>query len=243
MLVVFKTEKLPRHHHFLFTSVVKAALETSNPEMQEKMYHFTKKQTNKEMKPFTGSIYLNNYSLENGEFTIHQDVSLTISSPNPEFMLYLYNGFVQKKRFIYQSYELTLIHIKMLPETLPKSSKVLFKTVSPIVMKTKNGKYLDFYDESYQRELNYAANECLTAIASRSLYQQLAFTPVVMRKKVVQLKHDSFEKLNAQKILYMNASEGTFLLEGHPEDLAILAQTGLGFRRSTFFGFIQMINE
>ncbi len=41
----------------------------------------------------------------------------------------------------------------------------------------------------------------------------------------------------------MNAHEGNFILEGHPEDLSILTQAGLGFRRALFFGHIEMINE
>ncbi|MFD3448272.1 CRISPR-associated endoribonuclease Cas6 [Microbacteriaceae bacterium 4G12] len=243
LLIVFKTEKLPRHNHFLFASVVKSALQVSNPQMQFEMYHYTQDQANKEMRPFTGAIYLNGYTLENEEFMIHQDVRLTISSSNAEFMLNLYNGFVQKKSYKYQSYELSLVHIKMLPEKLPKTNRVLFKTLSPLVIKDRDNRYLDLNDENYQTELNYAANECMKAVAKRSLYGPIILTPIVMHKKVVQLKHDSFKALNAQSILYMNAYEGTFLLEGHPEDLNILAQAGLGFRRSTFFGCIEMINE
>lgn len=243
LLVVLKARKLPRHHHFLFASLVKSALATSNAQMQYEMYHYTPKQANKEMRPFTGAIYLNNYTLEDGEFTIHQDVRFTISSPNAEFILNLYNGFVQKTDYKYQSYELSLSHIKMLPERLPKTNRVVFKTLSPIVIKNKDGKYLDLHDENYQIELNYAANECMKAVAKRPLYKPITLTPVVMNKKVVQLKHDSFAALNAQNILYMNAYEGTFLLEGTPEDLNILAQVGLGFRRSIFFGCIEMINE
>ncbi|UZN01390.1 hypothetical protein OL548_33990 (plasmid) [Lysinibacillus sp. MHQ-1] len=59
----------------------------------------------------------------------------------------------------------------------------------------------------------------------------------------MQLKHDKFAKLNDKGILYMNAHEGNFILEGHPEDLSILTQAGLGFRRALFFGHIEMINE
>lgn len=207
------------------------------------MYHYTPSKANKEMRPFTGAIYLNDYTLGNGEFTIHQDVRLTISSPNVEFILNLYNGFVQKKSYKYRSYELFLDHIKMLPEKLPKTNRVLFKTLSPLIIKNRDGQYLDLQDENYQTELNYAANECMKAVAKRSLNKPITLTPIVMHKKVVQLQHDSFAALNAQNILYMNAYEGTFLLEGHPEDLNILAQAGLGFRRSTFFGCIEMINE
>ncbi|PEA54782.1 CRISPR-associated endoribonuclease Cas6 [Bacillus pseudomycoides] len=243
LLIVFKARKLPRHHHFLFASLVKSALATSNSQMQYEMYHYTPNQANKEMRPFTGAIYLNDYTLEDGEFTIHQDVRLTISSSNTEFLLNVYNGFVQKKSYRYQSYELFLEHIKMLPEKLPKTNRVLFKTLSSIVIKDRDGKYLDLHDENYQTELNYAANECMKAVAKRFLYKPITLTPVVMNKKVVQLKHDSFAALNAQSILYMNAYEGTFLLEGAPEDLDILAQAGLGFRRSIFFGCIEMINE
>lgn len=243
LLVVFKTKKLPRHHQFLFASIVKSALSNSNPEMQKKMYRYSENQANKMMRPFTGAIYLNKYILENGEFSIQGDVRLTMSSPDAEFMLYLYNGFVQQQCFKYQSYELTLEKIQILPQKLPKSNRVLMKTNSPLIVKNSLGKYLEIDDSTYVTELNYAANECMKSIMGRSLYEPIAFTPIAMHKKVVQLKHDKFAKLNDKGILYMNAHEGNFILEGHPEDLSILTQAGLGFRRALFFGHIEMINE
>lgn len=243
ILVVFKTDKLPKHHHFLFSSVIKSALSHSNPGLQKEMYHYSETQANKMMRPFTGSIYLNKYSLGNEEFLIQGDVHLTISSPNIKFMLFLYNGIVQKQYFKYQSYELSLVEIRILPEKIPNSNTVFMKTKSPIIVKNASGKYLEIDDTSYVKELNYAANECVKSIMKRSLYEPITFTPIAMHKKVVQLKHDKFVKLNDKRILYMNAYEGSFLLDGHPEDIALLTQAGLGFRRALFFGHIEMINE
>lgn len=243
LLVVFETKKLPRHFHFMFSSIVKAALEVSNPQYQKALYQFTEEKANKTQKPFTGAIKLENYSLENEEFLLNGNVRLIISSSDAEFMLNLYNGFVQKRKYQFKSYELTVSHIKMLPEKLPNTQRALFKTLSPIIIRDRDGKFLGLEDSNYQRELNYISNECIKALEKRELYEPLKFTPIVMHKKVIQLKHDAFKNLNAQHILYMNAYEGSFVLEGDSRDLALLTQAGLGFRRSTFFGCIELINE
>lgn len=241
--IIFETKKIPRHYNFLGVSVVKAGLTAANSELKESLYHLDDKRANKAMRPFTGAIYLNGYTLENDEFLIHQDIRMTISSPDIGFMLNLYNGLLEQEQIQYKTYTLMIKDIKFLPEKLPTKSQALFKTNSAIVVKNRNNRYLNIGDSNYEKELNYAANECLKSIAGRPLYQSLVFTPVAMKKKVVQLKHEKFKNLNAKGLLYLNAFEGTFVLGGHPEDLAILAQAGLGFRRSQMLGCIEMINE
>ncbi|KOY83409.1 CRISPR-associated endoribonuclease Cas6 [Lysinibacillus macroides] len=241
--IIAETKKIPRHYHFIGVSIVKAGLSLANPELMESMYNFEGNQANKMMRPFTGAIYLNGYTLEHEEFTIHQDIRITISSSDIAFMLTLYNGLLVQQHIQYKSYTLNIKDVKFLPEKLPTKSQALFRTNSTIVMKDKNNQYLNIDDPNYEKELNYAANECLKSIVGRALHQPLVFTPVAMQKKVVQLKHDKFINLNAKGILYLNGFEGSFVLGGHAEDLALLTQVGLGFRRSQMLGCIEMINE
>ncbi len=241
--IIMEAEKIPKHYHFLAGSVVKAGLSSVNPELKESLYSFEEHQANKAMRPFTGAIYLNGYTLEGDEFIIHQDIRMTISSSDINFMITLYNGLLEHQQMQYKSYTLHIKHVKFLSEKLPTKSQALFKTNSTIVIKDKNNQYLNIDDPDYEKELNYAANECLKSVAGRTLHQPLVFTSVMMHKKVVQLKHDKFKNLNEKGILYLNGFEGSFVLGGHPEDLALLTQTGIGFRRSQMLGCIEMVNE
>jgi len=242
LLIVFQPAKLPKQYNFMFTSIVKAALELSSPETIKELYSYGEK-ANKKAKSFTGSIFLQDYVIEETEIKVNGEIRVTISSPDPEFILYLYNGIVQKKMFRYQAYEVQLAYVKVLFEKLPTKRKVLFKTNSPIAVKNKEGRFLDVNDPSYSEDFNYIANVIVKAVTGRNLLEPLSFTPVIMKKKVVQLKHHSFAKLNKESILFVNCFEGSFILEGAVEDLAILASSGLGVRRSQFFGSIQMLQE
>lgn len=243
LLATIEAERMPLRPHFLAASVIKSALTISNPQLKDQLYDFSEHQSNKTMKPFSGAIYLNDYTVEKQQLLIHKNVQLLISSPDAEFILYVYNGLVQQAHYTYQQYPLHVQSVKILPEKLPKTNRALFKTLSPLIIKNHNNKYLDITHPDYEQELNYAANECIKSLQQRGLYEKLTFTPVLMHKKVVQLQHEKFAKLNEKSTLYMNAYEGSFLLEGHPADLALLTQSGLGFRRSLLFGAIELVHE
>lgn len=240
--IILDCEKVPKHYHFAMSSLVKYALNVSNPELAKSLYSYSNGRTNKKLKPFTGDIQLNNYELQNEEFIIHSNIYLNISSPDPEFILYVYNGFIQQRIFQYKNYNFKVLQVKVLKEKLPNANKVLCQTRSPIVIRNREGKFLDIDDPSYIRELNYISNEFLKQYEGRSLYSPLKFTPVMMSKKVVQLKHEAFKNVNPQNILYLNSYEGSFILEGDQRDIRILVQAGIGFRRSEFLGCIEFIH-
>lgn len=240
--VNFNVPSLPRRYHFLFTSIIKAALDTSAPDLQKKLYSFGDK-PNKSPKPFTGSIFLNSYRLEDEIFYVDGNARMTISSPDTEFLFHLYNGFIQKQEYKYKNFHLQVNHIRILKEKLPTKRKVLFNAISPIVIRNKSGRFLSIEDENYEREFNYICNEVVKSYSGVELKEELRFHPVLMKKQVVQLQHDSFKNLNDQSILYVQCYKGTFILEGNQDDLRLLTMLGLGHRRSSFFGNIEMINE
>lgn len=241
--VILKGDRLPRFYHFVMSSLVKNALSVTNPDLVNTLYYFSEGRANKQIKPFTGYVQMTDYELLDDEFNVRGEIRLTISSPDVEFILHLYNGFIQQREFRYKHFEFKVSHVKVLQEKLPKTGKVLCQTKSPIVIRNREGKFLNIEDPDYLTELNYISNECVKQLEGRSLYSPIKLTPVLMTKKVVQLKHEAFKKLNPQNIMYLNSYEGSFILEGDPRDIRILVQCGLGFRRSEFLGFIDFIHE
>lgn len=240
---VLKGERVPRHYHFQMSSLVKNALSVTNPDLVNTLYYFSDGKANKQIKPFTGYVQMTDYELLDDEFIVRGEIRLTISSPDVEFILHLYNGFIQQREYRYKHFEFTVSHVKVLQEKLPQTGKVLCQTKSPIVIRNRQGEFLNIEDSDYLAELNYISNECVKQLEGRSLYSPIKLTPVLMTKKVVQLKHEAFKKLNPQHIMYLNAFQGSFILEGDPRDIRLLVQTGLGFRRSEFLGFIEFIHE
>lgn len=241
--VILEGGNFPRHYHFALSSFVKNALSASNPAIVETLYKFSDGKANKQIKPFTGSVHMNNYELQGDEFIVHGDIRLNISSPDVEFILNLYNGLIQQRVFQYKNYNFKVLHVKVLQEKLPKTGKVLCQTQSPIVVRNREGKFLDIDDPDYLKELNYISNECMKQLEGRFLYSPIKLTPVLMKKKVVQLKHEAFKGLNPQGVLFLNAFVGSFILEGDPRDIQILVQAGIGFRRAEFLGNIEVIHE
>ena len=242
MEVRFKAPILPRRYHFLFTSVIKSAMEISSPDFQKEMYYYGEK-SNKQIKPFTGSILLNNYELKNDTFIISGDVCLIISSYDPEFMIHLYNGFITKTEYFYKEFSLSVLQVRFLTEKLPSKNKALFLAHSPIALKGKSGRYLAIDDANYETELNYICNKIINAATRRDLLNPLRFNPVLMKKNIVQLQHDAFQTMNEKSVLYVESYSGTFILEGSVDDLKILTMGGIGNRRSEFFGNIELVNE
>jgi len=136
-----------------------------------------------------------------------------------------------------------LQRVNLLKEKLPTKDEAVFKTLSPIAVKGKQGSFLDLEDDEYRDALNYISNEMLKRFRGFRLKEPLVFEPINLKKQVVKLKHEEFAMLNEEQILYVNAYRGTFRLKGDPEDLALITQLGLGFRRSSGFGNLQLVEE
>lgn len=240
--ITFKAPVLPRHYHFLFSSVIKSAIGSSAPRIKEELYYYGDKK-NKATKPFCGSIFLSSYELKENFFYNNGDVILTVSSPDTELILFLYNGFIQKQHYTYKDFKLDVKRVGIEEKRLPKYNKALYKTISPIAVRRKDGYFLSIEDDDYEKELNYICNQIIKEYTGRNLKRSIAFQPVLMEKQIVQFKHNSFKRLNDQSILYVQAHKGTFILEGHNEDLKLLTVLGMGNRRNTFLGNIKLIDE
>jgi len=237
---VFEGEKIPVSYQYLFASIVKGSIETSSKEKFQEIYYHGDKKT-KQSKNFVFSVFMKDFEVVDETFEVKGDIKLIVSSPDSELMLYIYNGLLVKREVKYKGYELTLKRVNLLKEKLPTNGEVLFKTLSPIAVKGKSGAFLDLEAEEYTDALNYISSEMLRDFRGYGLKKPLEFVPIAMKKQVVKLKHEEFEALNEDMILYVNAYRGTFKLKGDPEDLVLITQTGLGFRRSSGFGNVQLV--
>ena len=236
----FKATAIPITYHYLFASLIKKAIAHSSSEFYEEMYLYNDKKT-KRSKNFTFSVFLNDYSIEKDEIDVKGNIKWVISSPSDKFILFLYNGLLDNKKFNYKEKTLILDKVRLMNEILPKESEVIFKTLSPIVIKNKIGKFIGPEDSEYIEALNYICNQNLKNIRGTGLKKALNFVPIQMKKQVVKQKHEEFKSINEEGILYVTAYRGIFKLEGDIEDLRLLTQAGLGFRRSQGFGLLALM--
>lgn len=237
---VFKGKKIPVSYQYLFASIIKGGIERSSKEKFQDIYYDEDRKT-KKSKNFVFSVFMQAFEIVKDDFEVKGDIKLIVSSPDSELMLYIYNGLLEKKQIKYKGYELALQRINLLKEKLPIEEEAQFKTLSPIAVKSKSGAFLDLKDEEYNDALNYISNEMIRVFRGYGLKKPLEFTPIRMKKQVVKLKHEEFSSLNEAQILYVNAYSGMFKLKGDPEDLALITQLGLGFRRNQGFGNVQLV--
>ncbi|SHK10416.1 CRISPR-associated endoribonuclease Cas6 [Hathewaya proteolytica DSM 3090] len=237
----FKTEKIPMTYNMMVVSMIKEALKKSNPEYLDKIYSYKENSKNKHSKNMTFSVYMKGFEVRNDEFLIKDKVVVEITSPDYGFMVNLYNGIVSKKAFNYKNkYDIISTGIRMVPEKTITNDKVIMRTLSPIAVKSKDGKFLKMEEEAFRTELNYMCDLIIKNYRGSGLKQELIFEPVSMKKTVVKeeisgctnMKHD---------YLYVNAYKGLFNLEGDKEDLNLLYQLGLGFRRNQGFGMVDIV--
>jgi CRISPR-associated endoribonuclease Cas6 len=226
----------------MFVSLIKKSLETSNENYFKQLYFYQDK-ANKRTKNFTFSVRLKDYELIEDQFKVNGQVDLFISSPDQEWMIYFYNGLLKLNRFEYRQFCLTKQSVYMLKEPDVTRTYLLCKTMSPIYIKDKNGQALSPYDQSYANEFLYISDLTLTNYRGVGLQSSLRFVPIEMKKNIIKEPITKFQEQTQKPYLLIEGYKGTFLLEGHPEDLRDLYQLGVGFRRSSGWGMLEVIDR
>lgn len=236
----FKTEKLPLSHNMLFVSLIKEALKKSDTDYFNRLYSFNGK-ANKKSKNFCFSVKMHQYQIEGDIVLIKDRISLLVSSPDTEFIVYLYNGLLKISEFSYKDYNLVKGGISMVKEKEVNSGDVVFKTVSPICVKNNENYFMKIEDEGFERELNYIAGKVLENYRGEGLREKLVFQNVKMKNVVVRQELREFEEKTGKSYLYVNSYEGIFKLSGNLHDLKDLYSLGLGFKRNQGFGMLEVV--
>lgn len=240
MKIDFKTEKIPISYNTLFMSVIKEAIKKSSNEYYKNMYYY-KDKNNKRTKDFTFAVYLKGYEVNGDNFNIKDRVILSISTPDLELGLHIYNGVINSKKIVYKEYELYKERIDLVKEKEVLGRSVLFNAISPVCIKSREGKFLDVDEREYLDELNYISNEVLKNYRGYGLSEKLEFENVNMAKVVVKESLREFKNITGKPYQYVNGYKGKFILKGNPKDLDDIYKLGLGFKRAQGFGYLDAI--
>lgn len=173
--------------------------------------------------------------------------SLKVDKPNfeilfttPDYPLFigLYNAFLKQK---FKPFPLkfdnfmTLKSIVMLPEQVIDKDSVMIKLLSPLVVRqhskeSNQDKYLIFNQENFESAWRDTLYPLLTLIKASGDIQDLTIKPLQCKKVVVK----AFEQ-------NIDATLGTFQLNGDRSLLNYLFSLGMGSRRSQGFGVFDVI--
>lgn len=242
VLCSFKCSKLPTTYNMLFVSLIKKSIETASEEYFNKMYYYGEK-ANKKSKNYTFSVFLSGFTRKSHEFLIEDEVRLFVSSPDVEWIFHFYNGLTKLDTFVYQGYQLEKKRIHMLQEKKLSESLVVCQTMSPIHICNKNKQSLSPDVVEFQQEFDYISELTVKNFRDVGLSSSVRFIPLQMKKVVIKESIRGFKEKTALDHMFLEGYKGTFALEGQTEDLEILYQLGLGFRRSSGWGMFEVIHS
>jgi CRISPR-associated endoribonuclease Cas6 len=232
--VTYKLKMLDQSYRMKVLSLIKQAVRVANSRYYDQIFI----QSKNKIKPFSFSTYLHNFFFEGTKIHLDQ-ITITISTPDMEFAVHAFNGLRKIKQYQLNDDTWVQSNFQLLNEPTITGRKIVFNTMSPILIENSDGKPLSPADDEYEKELNYYANLQVKEYANRELFEWIRFTPIHMKKMVVREKN---RHLQADSPLYFTTYRGTFMLEGNPQDLQLIYQLGLG-KRSTYFGLLDYQGE
>lgn len=188
------------------------------------------------MKSYTFSVYFPGVVMGDNEIIVEQkQMSVTISGYDQVLILKLYNAslLMKNKSYPIKDNTMTLIRIRLdNPHKKIKEINVI-KFLCPLIVRKREDKkdtYLTFKDEEFNKYVNMTVNNLFEQLALSLENHNIILTPYKARTTVVKQGKLSYE-----------VSIGTFILEGNPEAVGVLYQTGIGSRRGQGFGMFEII--
>lgn len=239
--ISFYTNLVPISQGFLISSLIKEALNKVNKDYCSSLYYYEKKNSNKRTKNFCTSTYLEDYEILENEIKINGKIILNISSPDMHFMTNIYNGLLKIQEFQYKDYKLIRGKITYQRENIILNSTVNFKTLSPIIIKTKENKFIGPEDKNYESELNYITNLILNNYRGYGLKEKLSFKVLDIKKTIIKEEIEEFTANTEKKYFYITGYRGIFKLAGDIEDLNDIYRLGIGYRRGQNAGMVEAI--
>lgn len=237
--ITFQVSELPVSYRFVILSYLKEALKQGDNLYFERLYEGSRGR----MKPFSYSVFLKNFVFKEEKIEL-SEMSITVSSPDNEFMLHLFNGVQALRTYQAGDYTWERISIRMLKEWELTGETIYCRTLSPILIENKEGKPVHPHDDFYKDEFQYYARLRVKELIGRELYKPLLIEPINMRKVVVKEVNSTFREHDpGQKHLTYTAYRGQLRLIGHPEDLQLLYQVGVGKRASQGYGLLEIERE
>ena len=236
----YEVDKIPLCNRMMFVSLLKKALCDYDENLYKQLYEYKDGKKNKKTKDFAFTTFKQDYKVDakNSEINLSA-VTLKLSSPNKALLIKMYNALVRLSEYTYKGeYTLKKKRVKIVHDGVIKNDYALFKTMSPIVVKNKDGRFLDIQDEDYLENLNYIADKVLFNYRGFGLQRPLMFTPVSMEQVIIKEYIKGFTDVTGKENFYINSYKGAFLLRGDVTDLNDIYKLGLGFRRSEGFGML-----
>ncbi len=214
-------------------SYIKHALQNYDENLYKEIYEGNNTKT------YTWAPILSKPTFEEESIQLQDNnFSILFSAYNYLYALHLYNAFLKQlfKKFSLNQNSMTLKNIVMIPEKQINTNKIQVKMVSPIICRnhnreTRKDMYYSFERPEFEKYIKINILEQMKQEnLDSNLLEDFKIEPINAKKTIIKL----YEKK-------MEASIGTFELEGDKQLLNYLDKAGVGAKKAMGFGLIEIL--
>lgn len=235
---LLESEFIPKDKNRIILSILKNVFNSYNSKYYQKLY----KNTPNKIKNFTFSLYLGNCRFLKEEIEIpNKKIILNFSTYRNEDGIMLFNSFMSnkgKKYPIKNNYAI-LGRINLSKEKTIYDKEVIFKTMSPIVVREHNGDNKKTWYHSLQDEkgqaifMNNLKLQLYDAFGQRAMFDfQDLKVEISEDCKIVKVKNYGIE---------VHANLCKLKISGQPYILDYLYKSGIGGKRGSGFGMVDLV--
>ncbi|MEO0144385.1 MAG: CRISPR-associated endoribonuclease Cas6 [candidate division WOR-3 bacterium] len=248
--VILKTSSkiLPILYRHRIMSLFKLALEKQG--LTEYYYSF------KHPRPFTFSLLFKgsiskdvrkfdfgNFEIEENYFVLNSNyLNLLVSSPDYEFLAYLYNGLLELKDIelnFSKDIRYSIENVFVLKEVKFFKNVAIFKTLSPILIEDKDDNPILPSDENFEVEFNNLHRKIFNYF--NVPYKDVKIKFFNYNKVVIKHTLSKFREKTGKDIMYLTCFNGIFEIQGEPKVIEFLYKKGIGNRTSQGFGMVEVV--
>jgi len=157
-----------------------------------------------------------------------------------EASLKIYNGLLSIPKFYLQEdLFLTLKYCGFVSEKKIKTNKIKFKTLSPILLETKDNKPILPDNPNFNEEFNKIHQKIINSLGYN--YKDLKINIISWKKRVIKNTFSEFQEKTNKSIMYLTAFDAILELIGDKTIIKILYKKGIGNRTGEGFGMVDII--
>lgn len=233
--ILLDMQKAPQSYRMYLLSFIKEMIRKGDEELYLKLYDGTKKP-----KPFTFSFYMNAFTLdEQAKEYVMKNATLHFSTSDPHIGVAFFNGLSQTQTFQHPEYPFTITNKQIGREITIQSHVATFNILNALLVEDKLKKPLLITNPNFEQELNIITNKQFQAMYGRELHEPLKIYGHRLKKQVIKETNRHADG----RTLFYTAQKGDIMLQGHPEDLQLIYQDGLGLRRAQGFGLLEVVQH
>lgn len=228
------TDCLTKDYRRIFMALIKNIFYRYEPVLYHALYGTTTEKV-KVNKPFTFQVRFPYFSrFENNKMICGNKVQLYFSTSDNELSIALYNGLLKQKCISIGEEKPILFklnHLTLLSNQAIKVNKLLFRTLSPILVNIEDSNvYLTPSNIGFSNAFN-------RIIINHVNYFHIPCMPEMINFEITKMKKITLSHYNQTMTSWL----GEFVLEAPADVLQLVYDTGIGVRRSQGFGMLEIV--